>query len=99
MNYQYDAADRLTGLTNGSGATIVTYTYDPAGLLVKETMGNGTSTTYTYNHADELMNLVNNSPGGAVNVQFAYTYNPDGEVTSMTTAGYDIRLRRRRRAD
>ena len=76
-------------------APVVTYTYDPAGLLVKETMGNGTSTTYTYNHADELMNLVNNATGGAVNAQFAYTYNPDGEVTSMTTAagtttyGYD----------
>ncbi len=95
VNYQYDAADRLTGLTNGSGAAIVTYTYDPAGLLVKETMGNGTYTTYTYNQAEELTDLVNDAPGGAVNSQFAYTYNPDGEVTSMTTAagtttyGYD----------
>ncbi len=95
VNYQYDAADRLTGLTNGLGAAIVTYTYDPAGLLVKETMGNGTYTTDTYDQADDILDLVNFAPGGAVNSQFAYTYNPDGELTSMTTAagtttyGYD----------
>ncbi len=95
VKYQYDTEDRLTGLTDGSGATIVTYLYDPAGLLLKETMGNGTSTTYTYNQADELTKLVNDAPGGAVNSLFVYTYNPDGEVTTMTTAagtttyGYD----------
>ncbi len=95
VNYQYDSVGRLAGLTSGSGASIVTYTYDPAGLLTHEVMGNGTSTIYTYNPAGELTNEVNNAPGGAVNSQFAYTYDADGDVLTATTAagtttyGYD----------
>ena len=33
VNYSYDAAGRLAGLTDGSDDPIVSYTYDTAGRL------------------------------------------------------------------
>jgi RHS repeat-associated protein len=55
--YYYDAADRLTGITDiGTGSTVLlsyTYSYDPANNLTQE-VDNGTLVTYAYNADNEL---------------------------------------------
>jgi RHS repeat-associated protein len=95
VNYIYDAAGRLKGLTDGQNQTIVNYIYDDAGRLARKELGNGTYTTYAYDPAGQLLHLVNFAPGGAVNSRFDYTYDDLGRRTSMTTLdgtwtyGYD----------
>jgi RHS repeat-associated protein len=85
VNYQYDAAGRLAGLTDGSGAMVVTYAYDAAGRLVREDKGNGTYTTYEYDAAGQILHLMNHAPDGSVNSRFDYTYDELGRRTSMVT--------------
>ena len=58
-NYSYDSLGRLNRLTDGSGNLIVDYDYHPlTGLLSKETNGNGTYTTYTYDLAGQLTSAI-----------------------------------------
>jgi RHS repeat-associated protein len=85
LNYAYDSANRLTRISDAGNSTIVAYEYDTAGRRTKKTLGNGTYTTYQYDDLDRLTLLVNNSPTGAVQSRFAYTYNAAGMRTSMTT--------------
>ena len=58
-NYSYDTLGRLKSLTDGTGANIITYTYDNVGRLNREDNGNGTYTTYSYDLAGQLLSLVN----------------------------------------
>ena len=95
VNYAYDSAGRLSGLTDGSANSIVTYTYDADGRLSKKVNGNGTYSTYAYNADGNVLQLINFAPGGAVNSSFGYTYNSLGLETGETTIdglwayGYD----------
>jgi len=85
VNYSYDAAGRLAGLTDGAGATIVSYSYDLVGRLAQETNGNGTYTTYSYDNAGQLLNIVNHAPGGGVNSREDYTYDAVGQQVQAAT--------------
>ena len=78
---------RLSELTDANGDLIESYAYDPAGNVISETKGNGTSTTYQYNADGAITEITNLAPGGAINSQMTYAYNAVGEVTSMTTGG------------
>lgn len=95
--YQYDSVDRLTVATtkDSSGATLSTYqyTYDNLGNILTKTI-NGTTTTFTYNAANEITqegptnfsydgngNETGNSTGLAI------TYNTGDQATSMTPPG------------
>ena len=76
---------QLSGLTDGSGHSIVAYTYDATGSLSQETKGNGTYTKYTYDAAGDTLSIVNYAPGGAINSSFDYAYNDLGPQTAETT--------------
>src|SRR5215472_7072420 len=64
VNYTYNAAGLLAGLTDGNGNPIVTYTYDSMGRLIREDKGNGTHTTYAYDLAGNVLDLGNYAPNG-----------------------------------
>ncbi len=85
LNYQYDAAGRLLRLTDGSSAEIVEYTYDSVGRLIREDKGNGTYSTYAYDTAGQLTSLINYAPDNSIQSRFDYTYDANGNRTSMTT--------------
>jgi YD repeat-containing protein len=86
VNYSYDAVGRLAQLTDGSGQPLVTYEYNVAGRLRLESHGNGTSTTYAYDEANQLLHLVNFAPDGTtIQSRFDYTYDDNGRRTSMAT--------------
>ena len=95
LNYKYNAVGNLSEITDGTGAMIVSYTYNADGQLSLEEMGNGTYTTYTYDANGNITGLINYAPGATINSQFDYTYNSLGLVTSMNTLqglwtyGYD----------
>ncbi len=63
--------------------------------MSREDNGNGTYTTYGYDAAEQLLNIVNYAPNASVNSRFDYTYDQLGQLTSMTTLdgiskyGYD----------
>jgi RHS repeat-associated protein len=85
-NYHYDAAGRLTSLTDAGGNAIVSYTYNATGRLSSKVNGNGTSTTYAYDAAGHVLHLVNLAPDGVtVNSRFDYTYDALGNVATETT--------------
>lgn len=85
VGYEHDEAGRLSKLTDADGNTIVTYTYDDAGRLIRGDKGNGTYTTYEYDEVGQLLHLINYAPDGWVNSRFDYTYDDLGRRTGMTT--------------
>ena len=95
QNYTYLPDGQLSGVTDGSGNLIVSYSYDLAGRLSGEIHGNGTYTTYMYTLSGQLSHLINFAPNNTINSRFDYTYNALNLVTSMTTLtgtttyGYD----------
>lgn len=85
-NYSYDSFGRLDQLTDGNGNLIVDYNYHPvSGQLIKETNGNGTYTSYSYDLAGQLISLVNAQSDGTVNSRFDYTYDNLGRRTEVDT--------------
>ncbi len=54
----------MDGLTDGTGARIVKYSYDVRGNLSREDNGNGTSTVYAYGPTSELLSVVNYASDG-----------------------------------
>ncbi len=85
VNYAYDALDRLSRLTDGSGNLIVQYTYDTLGNLIQKDNGNGTRTTYTYDADHNLLSITNYAPDHVtVNSFDNYFYNPLGNVLTDT---------------
>ena len=85
-NYSYDSFGRLDRLTDGNGNLIIDYDYHPvSGQLIKETNGNGTYTSYSYDLAGQLISLVNAQADGTVNSRFDYTYDNLGRRTEVDT--------------
>ncbi|MBE9080520.1 RHS repeat protein, partial [Romeria aff. gracilis LEGE 07310] len=85
-NYGYDHLGRLDKLTDGDGNLIVDYDYHSAtGRLAKETNGNGTYTTYSYDLVGQLISLVNSRADDTVNSRFDYTYDSLGRRTAVAT--------------
>ncbi len=85
VNYVYDAAGRLSGLTDGGGVPIVTYQYDAAGRRSREDKANGTYTVYGYDLEGQLTSIVHHGPASGVQASFTYTYDEAGRRESMTT--------------
>jgi RHS repeat-associated protein len=83
--YNYDVDGRLAGLTNGSNTAIISYTYDSVGRLSRETNGNGTYTTYAYDSAGQVTNIINYASNNSINSSFGYTYDSLGRQTGVTT--------------
>ena len=85
LNYTYDALGNLSTITDGTGAAIVTYSYDADNRLSRKDMGNGTYTTYVYDADGNVTSLINHAPDGTINSEFLYTYDSRGLVSSMVT--------------
>ncbi|HEY1685428.1 MAG TPA: RHS repeat-associated core domain-containing protein [Tepidisphaeraceae bacterium] len=86
-DYSYNIAGQITQITDGSGNVITTYTYDAAGNLTKTTNANGTYTVNTYNADNQIASLTNYSASGAIDSEFSYTYDANGDRITQTTQG------------
>src|SRR5205807_268895 len=85
VNYTYDAAGRLSKLTDTKGNLIVKYTYDAAGNLVQKDMGNGTRTVYSYDATGNVLSITNYASNHVmVNSFDQYTYGALGDVLTDT---------------
>ncbi len=87
--YSYDDLDHLTGslIETSEGQTVLTsYTYDANGNIKSKKVGNGATTTYTYNEfskpTEERILLV---PGdSSKDIVTTYTYDTNNNFTSKT---------------
>ena len=96
--YTYDADDRVTEVKyNGSDSSKVSYTYDKLNRITSRTVTNGStySTAYTYvpgsstygaNATTPLVAMITQG-SGANAMNFAYTYDNRGNITSETRNG------------
>ncbi len=84
-NYAYDAQGQLDELTNAAGAMLAAYSYDAAGELVRLDLGNGTYTLYGYDADGRQNDVANHAADGTITSSFLYTFDGDGQVTSVTT--------------
>lgn len=85
--YAYDAAGRLTTLTDLRSATGgATYDYDANGNLLETRYGNGTRHRYTYDARNRLIDLRVEDSGGTLYQGFAYTLNPRGDRNRVEQA-------------
>ena len=79
----YDVLNRLTSLTSPAGG--FTLAHDALSRRTSMTLPNGTSTTYTYDPASQLTNILHQIVSSATQInQAAYAYNPVGNRTSLT---------------
>ncbi len=86
IDYEYDAAGRLSGLTDGNSNLIVEYTYDGAGNLLQKDLGNGTRTVYAFNALGQVASITNLAPDHvSVNSFDNYQYDVLGNVLSDTS--------------
>ena len=85
LKYFYDTVGRLEHLEDGTGRQIIQYLYDTEGRLSRENKGNNTWTTYDYDAAGQVLHLGNYGTNGVPLSRFDYTYDANGNRTSMTT--------------
>ena len=73
-------------MTDSSGKTIVTYTYDADGRLITKDLGNSTRTVYTYDADGNVLSITNYAPDHVtVNSFDDYTYDVTGNVLTDTS--------------
>ena len=79
----YDPLNRLASLTSPAGAN--TFAYDALSRRTSLTLPNGTQTTYTYDPASQVQQILHKlgATGPTIN-QAAYTYNGVGNRESLT---------------
>jgi YD repeat-containing protein len=81
VSYDYDNANRLTGVTQGT--TAVTLAYDNANRRTSLTLPNGVVTEYTYDNVSQLTGLTYKLAGTPFG-DLAYAYDANGQRTAVT---------------
>ena len=74
--YEYDGEMRVVKVKE-SGEETVSYTYDANGNKKSETLANGVVSTYTYNKANRITNIVNKKGNTDIS-SYEYSYYLDG---------------------
>ncbi len=75
-SYEYDGEMRIVKVKE-SGVETVSYTYDANGNKKSETLANGVVSTYTYNKANRITNIVNKKGNTDIS-SYEYSYYLDG---------------------
>jgi YD repeat-containing protein len=78
INYTFDAADRLTQITQGSST--VQFSYDAASRRATLTLPNGMVTTYSHDNASQLTGMTY-SLGTTVLGNLSYGYDINSEAS------------------
>jgi fibro-slime domain-containing protein/RHS repeat-associated protein len=90
VNYTYDSLNRLTGITQQLGGTILTsyaYQLDPVGNRLSLTEADGSVTNWTYDDAHRLLEERRLDGGGTLIGQQSFTYDAVGNRLTMTADG------------
>ncbi|MEA3015887.1 MAG: hypothetical protein QOI38_609, partial [Sphingomonadales bacterium] len=92
--YDYNVTGEMTQIRERNGTTddpvtsgvgvLATFGYDSRGRRISLTRGNGTTTTYAYDDASRLSQLVLNPAGTASDLSVTFAYNPASQIVSNT---------------
>ena len=83
LDHTYDAAERLTGVSDPAGESI-TYTLDGMGNIIEQDIRNSSGAIVeTQSQVFNELNQLVQSVGVSTEVT-SYTYDADGNVTSIT---------------
>jgi RHS repeat-associated protein len=85
VGYVYDAAGEMTEIREnptGTNALLAAYAYDNLGRRETLTRADGTSTTYSYDAASRLGELVDNLGGTGYDQTVTFGYSPASQITS-----------------
>lgn len=85
LHYEYDAAGRLTELSDGIQKTA--YAYNEGGRLAEKILPNGIHTAYSYNELGRVENLSHTSPEFTVSYDIAYDINGNKTQVIRKTDG------------
>lgn len=80
--YTYDAANRLSTITNVPESATTTYSYNLADKLLSKALPNGVTTTYAYDGMSRLTRL--KDEGTTVISDRQYTFNTANQIASIT---------------
>ncbi len=80
VQYNYDALNRLSDVTDGStgAGPTTTYQYDPAGDLIGVALPNGLVTSYQHDARHRLVHIATEHPSDGLVAEFGYVLAPAG---------------------
>ena len=84
MNYTYDAANRLTQVTDWA-SRITTYSYDANGSLTQTVRPDGSTETRTYDDNGCIIQLKDIDQNNAIINQYDYEYDAAGNITTESS--------------
>lgn len=84
--WTYEPRDLISSISDLSGDTFASYTYDPAARLASCSLGNGASVSYTYDPGSRLVKQVDALTQGA-SWPADIGYNVVNEITGITHEG------------
>jgi len=90
VNYSYDANSRLTNLK--SGLLNFGFSYDAIGRRMSLTRPNGITTNYNYDTGSHLLNIESLNPLNAILEKISYSYDANGNRTSMDRLNASVKL-------
>lgn len=82
--YSYDAAGRLSAVTNSFGES-VSYTYDGEGKITTQTNGNGTTVNYTFNEDRDWPTIIDHKLSGTSFAKYTLTYDSGSDTVGNLT--------------
>ncbi|HEV2370630.1 MAG TPA: LamG-like jellyroll fold domain-containing protein [Streptosporangiaceae bacterium] len=88
--YGYDNADRVYTVQDPLTGTTSTYTYNPMSQVRQISYGSGNDVrAFTYNNEHELATDTLSTATGTQVSSISYGYDPNGNLTSKSTTGFD----------
>jgi len=78
----YDALNRPTVLKENDTANLASYAYDDLSRRTTVTLGNGTTTAYSYNAQGDMSSLAHNLTGTTHDQSYSYTRNQAREIAT-----------------
>ncbi|HBB29414.1 MAG TPA: hypothetical protein DC000_09245, partial [Clostridiales bacterium] len=89
FGYSFDSLNQLTSLSRNS-QNLAKFVYDERGNITSERFSNGTYTSYEYDGSNRLTAIKNYNAAGAVLNSYSYTYDANGNRTSVITSNGTI---------
>lgn len=86
VNYDYDAADEMTGIRENGGLQLAAYTYDDLGRRTATYRGNGAQSYYGYDSALRLSTLTLDLASTAQDEVYGFTYSASGQIKTRTSS-------------
>ena len=84
VSTSFDALNRPIALQENGSLNLASYQYDDLSRRTLITLGNGTSTGYTYSPQGTLAGLAHDLAGAAQDINYAYTRNQAQEIIQNT---------------